>query len=92
MTELVLVRGSQEVEHDLNRVEGLERYLNEKCIPIAHRSVPESWKFKSLEFAALIALRTDESRILVHIPQQIETLSLIIMQAAYDIYRIEVGC
>ena len=81
---------SEEVENDLYRIECSKRYLDEESVPVAHRTVPESRKFKSLELAALIALRADEACILVHIFEEIEAFPLVIVEAAYDIYRIEV--
>jgi hypothetical protein len=82
---------SEEVKNNLHRVEGFERNLNEEGVPVAHRTVPETRKFKSLELASLVALRADESCILVNILEKVEALSLIIVETAYDIYRIEVG-
>lgn len=47
---------TEKIKDDLHRIEGIERYLYEHCIPVAHRSVPESRQFKSLEFPALVTL------------------------------------
>lgn len=85
------MRRSEEVENDLNRVECSERNLYEEGIPVAHRAVPEAWKLKGLELAALVALRADESGILVNILEKVEAVSLIVMETAYDVYRIEMG-
>ena len=82
---------SEEVENDLHRVECSQRNFHKESVPVAHCSVPESRKLESLELASLIALGTDESRILVNILEKIEALSLIVMEAAYDVYRIEMG-
>ena len=87
---LVLVCWSEEVENNLHRVECCERNLYKKCVPVAHRTVPETRKLESLEFASLVALRADESSILIYILKKIEALSLIVMQTAYDIYWVEV--
>lgn len=89
---LILMRRTEKVKNDLDRVECSERNLNEESVPVAHRTVPETWELKSLEFASLIALRADESGILVNILEKIEALSLIVMEAAYDINRVEVSC
>ena len=86
------MRSSQEIEDNLHRVECLKRNLNKKCIPIAHCTIPETWKFKCLEFAALITLRADEAGIFIYILEKVEAFTLIVMKTAYDIYRIEVGC
>ena len=81
----------EEVKNDLHRVECCKRNFNEQGVPVAHRTVPESRKLKRLKLASLIALRADEACILVHIFQKVEALALIIVETAYDIYRIEVG-
>ena len=83
------MRRSEEVENDLYRVECSERNLDKESVPVAHRTVPEAWKLKCLELASLIALRADESCILVNILEEIEALSLIVVETAYDIHRIE---
>ena len=80
---------AKEVEDNLDRVEGLKRNLHEQSVPVAHRSIPEARQLKSLELAALIALRADESSILVNILQEIEAITLVIMQTANDVYRID---
>ena len=88
---LILMRRTEKVKNDLDRVECSERNLNEKSVPVAHGTIPEAREFESLEFAALITLRTYESCVLIHIFQKVETLSLIIMEAANDVNRIEMG-
>ena len=85
------MRRPEEVENDLHRVECRERNLYEEGVPVAHRTVPETWKLKGLELAALVALRADESCILVNILEKVEAVSLIVMEAANDVYRIEMG-
>ena len=88
----VLVRWTEEVEDNLNRVECLERNLYAEGVPVAHRTVPETWKLESLELTALVALRADESCILVNILEEVEAVALIVMEAAYDVNRVEVCC
>ena len=83
---------SQKIKDNFNRIEGSERYLDKKSIPITHRSVPQSWKFECLQFPALIALGAYEACILIDIFQKIETLSLIVMETADDVHRIEMSC
>ena len=87
---VLLMSRSKKIKNNLHRIECCERNLNEESVPVAHRTVPESRKFKSLELAALIALRAYEAGILVHIFEEIEAFPLVIVEAAYDIYRIEV--
>ena len=81
----------EEVKDNLHRIECSERNLNKESVPVAHRTVPQTRKLKSLELASLIALRADESSILVNIFKKIEALTLVVMETAYDVYRIEVG-
>ena len=54
--QLVLMSRTKEVKNHLYRVECVKRNLNEKRIPLAHSTVPETWELESLELAALIAL------------------------------------
>ena len=82
---------SEKIENDLYRVECSERNLDKKSIPVAHRSVPEARKLESLEFASLVALRADESSILIYILKKIEALSLVVVETAYDVNRVEVS-
>ena len=92
LKRLVLVCRTEEVEDNLNRVECLERNLYEEGVPVAHGSVPQAWKLKCLELAALIALRADEACILIDILEEVEALALVVVEAADDVDRVEVGC
>ena len=85
------MRRSEKVKNDLYRVECSERNFYKECVPVAHSTVPEARKFKCLEFASLVALRADESSILIYILEKIEALSLVVVETAYDINWIEVG-
>jgi hypothetical protein len=82
---------SEKIENDLYRVECSERDFHKESIPVAHGTVPKTWKLESLEFTSLVALRADESSILIHILKKVEALSLVVVEAANDIYRIEVS-
>lgn len=88
---LVLMSRSEKIENDFHRVECCKRNFHEEGVPVAHCAVPEAWKLESLELAALVALRADESGILIHILEEVETFSLVVVEAAYDVYRIKVG-
>ena len=83
---------TEKIKNNLYRVECLKRNLYKESIPVAHSTIPKSWKLKSLKLATLVALRADESRILINILEKIEALSLVVMETAYDINRIEVSC
>ena len=89
---LVLMSRSEKIENDFHRVECCKRNFNEESVPVAHRTVPETWKLESLELTALVALRADESCILVNILEEVEAVALIVMEAAYDVNRVEVSC
>jgi hypothetical protein len=82
---------SEKIKNNLHRVECSERNLDEKCIPVTHGAVPETRKFECLEFTSLIALRTDESSIFIYILKKIEALSLVVVETAYDVNRVEVS-
>ena len=88
---LVLMCRSEKVENHLHRIERSKRNFNEKSVPVAHSTVPQSRKLECLEFTSLIALGADESRILIHIFEKVEALTLVIVETAYDIHRIEVS-
>ena len=47
---------SEKIENDFHRVECCKRNFNEESVPVAHRSIPKTWKFESLELASLVAL------------------------------------
>ena len=82
---------TEEVKHHLNWVECFKRNLYEESVPVAHRTIPETWELEGLEFSTLIALRADESCIFVHILEEVEAFSLIVMEAADDVNRVEVS-
>ena len=82
----------EKVEDNFHWVECSKWNFYKECVPVAHRTVPETRKFKRLEFTALIALRAYESGILIYKLKEIETLTLVVMQTAYYIYRVEVSC
>ena len=75
---------SEKIEHYFDWVEGLERDFHEEGVPVAHRAVPETRKFKSLEFTALIALGADETCILVDVFEEVELFSPVVLEAASE--------
>ena len=87
---LVLMSRSEKIENDFHRVECCKRNFYEESVPIAHCSVPQAWKLKCLELTALVALRADESCILIYLFKEVEAFSLIVVEAAYDVNRVEV--
>ena len=85
----VLVGGTEKVEHDLDRIECLQRHFHKEGVPVAHGSVPQPRQFERLQFASLIALGADESGFFIHIFSEIEAVSLVIVQAAHYVDRVE---
>lgn len=81
----------QQVIDCLYRIEGAQRYFNEYGIPVAHRSIPKSWQFESLQILSVLTLPTDKTSTWVDILWQIKLLSLIVLRSAYQIYRIEMS-
>ena len=61
--------GTEKIKDDLHGVESIKWDFNKKSVPLAHGTIPESRKFKSFEFASLITLGTDESRIIINVFQ-----------------------
>jgi hypothetical protein len=84
------VSRTKQVKDNLYRIECCERNFDKESVPIAHGTVPETRKLECLEFTSLIALRADESCILIYILEKIKALSLVVVETAYDIDRIEV--
>ena len=90
MIESLLMLRTKQVVDSLNRVEGLDRYLNEDCVPIAHGTIPQAWQLERFQLTAILALIRDEAGILVDIVGQVVFLALVILQATNQIDRIEV--
>ena len=53
---LVLVSRAKKIKNYFYRIKCCKRNLNEKSVPIAHCTIPKTWKLECLEFAALVAL------------------------------------
>ena len=82
---------TEKIKHNLHWIESSERNLNKESIPLTHSTIPKTRKLESLKLATLIALRRNETCILIHILKKIEALTLIIMETANNINRIEVS-
>ncbi len=63
---LPLMRRAQEVEHDLDRIEGLHRHFYKERIPIAHSAIPQSGHLQCLELASLITLAAHKARLCIY--------------------------
>ena len=82
---------TEKIKNHLYRIECSKRNLYKKSVPIAHCTVPETWKLKRLKLTALIALGRNKSGILIDIIEKIKALTLIIVKTAYDVYRIKMS-
>lgn len=80
---------TEQIVHRLYRIESLDGNLYEDRVPSAHRTVPETWKFESLEVAAVLALVGDEARVLIHKLRQIIAIAPVIFRGTDEIDRIE---
>ena len=47
---------AEQIVHGLHWVEGTERNLNEYCIPVTHRTIPETWQLECLQILTIFAL------------------------------------
>ena len=82
---------SKQIVHRLDWIKGGEWHLHEDRVPIAHSTVPQTGKFKSLEVFSVLALAADEASRLVNKIGQIESIALIVFYCTDQIDRIEVG-
>ena len=64
---LVLMCRTEKIKHNLHWIESSERNLHKESIPLTHSTIPKTRKLESLKLATLIALRRDETCILIHI-------------------------
>ena len=62
---------TQQIVDSLYRIECRQRHLNEYGIPIAHRTIPQSWQLQSLQLLTRLRLLGDEARSGINILRQI---------------------
>ena len=82
---------AEQIVHGLHRVEGTERNLYEYGVPIAHRTIPETWQLQGLQVLTILALAGDETGRWINKLRKIEGISLVILGSADEIYRVEVS-
>ena len=82
---------AKQVVDSLYWVEGRERNFHKDGVPVAHRSVPQSRQFKSLELLAVLAFRADEACVVVDMLEEVEAIALIVLCSANEVNGIEVG-
>ena len=51
----------QQIIHGLHRIECGKRHLYEDSVPVAHRTVPQSWQLQGFELLTALTLTADES-------------------------------
>ena len=47
---------AEQIVHSLHWVEGAQRNLYEYGVPVAHRTIPETWQLECLEILTVLAL------------------------------------
>ena len=82
---------AQQVKNYLDWIEGLDWNFNEQSVPVGHRTVPEARSFKGAELAALETLGAYQAGLLVNVVEEIEFFALVVLEAADQVNRIEVG-
>ena len=81
---------TKQVIHSLHGIECADWHLNEDCVPVAHCAIPKTWKFESLEFLAVLALRRDEACLLVDILRKVEAIALVVLCSTNKVNWVEV--
>ena len=71
-------------------VEGTERNLYEYSIPVAHRTIPETWQLECLQILTILTLARDETGRWIYKLRKIEGIALVILGSADEVYRVEV--
>ena len=82
---------AEQIVHGLHWVEGTERYLYEYGVPVAHRTIPETWQLQGLQVLTVLALAGDETGRWIYELRKIEGIALVILGCTNEIYRVEVS-
>ncbi len=82
---------AEQIVHGLHWVEGTERNLYEYGIPVAHRTIPETWQLECLQILTVLALARDETGRWIYKLRKIEGIALVILGSTNEIYRVEVS-
>ena len=83
--------GSQEIQYYFYGVEGFYGNFHKEGVPVTHGAVPETGKFKGLEFTAFETLGAYEAGLGIYVVKEVEFTALVVLQAAHKIYGIEVS-
>ena len=82
---------AEQIVHGLHRVEGAQRNLYEYGVPVAHRTIPETWQLECLQILTVLALAGDETGRWIYELREIEGIALVILGSADEIYWVEVS-
>ena len=82
---------AEQIVDGLHWVECAQRNLYEYGVPVAHRTIPETWQLESLEVLTVLALAGDETGRWIYELRKIEGIALVILGSADEIYRVEVS-
>ena len=82
---------AEQIVHGLHWVECAERNLYEYGVPVAHRTIPETWQLQGLEVLTVLALARDETGRWIYELRKIEGIALVILGSADEIYWVEVS-
>ena len=82
---------AEQIVHGLHWVEGAQRNLYEYGVPVAHRTIPETWQLECLEILTVLALAGYETGRWIHELRKIEGIALVILGCTNEIYWVEVS-
>ena len=82
---------AEQIVDSLHWVECAERNLYEYGVPVAHRTIPETWQLQGLQVLTVLALARDETGRWIYELRKIEGIALVILSCTNEVYRVEVS-
>ena len=82
---------AEQIVDGLHWVESAQRNLYEYGVPVAHRTIPETWQLQGLQVLTVLALARDETGGWIYELRKIEGIALVILGCANEIYRVKVS-